>query len=99
MSKKKPKPRNRPVSAQEVQQGITKTSDRVFFDEWTILFTIMRDKWGWGGKRLQRIWDMCNAVCADIGAGKAKFTDILEEMRALTGIHFEQWKPPYCSNA
>ena len=91
---KKTKPKNRPVSAKEVEQGITHTSDRVFYDEWTILFTIMRDKWGWGGKRLRRVWDMCDDVCNDIGKGKIKFDDILHEIKTLTGIQFPNWKAP-----
>lgn len=94
MSKKKLKPRNRPVSAKEKQQAVAETADKVIFDEWTILFTIMRDKWGWGGKRLWRIWDMCEDICNGIKDEKIDFEEILSNMRKITGIKFENWKKP-----
>ena len=73
MQKKKVNPRRRPATLAEAQDfAITAT--------WAIFYTVMRDKEGYGYKRLRRVWDEVNYLSDSIAKGYVNIKDLIGEL-------------------
>ena len=51
-----------------------------------ILFSVMRDKFGYGQKRLKRLYSAMEALSESIGAGYVKLTDLLTTLEEEANI-------------
>lgn len=97
MSRKKVNPRRVPISKSAVQKAKDDTTEAVTARTWSIFFTALRDKEGYGVKRLIRIWDAINEHCeviqrqTDAGAIK-RIISLTRTMSAYTGLQFPTWE-------
>ena len=55
--KKKVNPRRRPATQADVRKAKKEAQTFAINACWAILFSVMRDKEGYGTKRLRRLWD------------------------------------------
>lgn len=51
-----------------------------------IIFTVMRDKEGWGVKRLQRLWREVNNLSDSVAQGYVKISDLLAVLEEEANI-------------
>ena len=56
---------------------------------WAILFSVMRDKEGYGTKRLRRLWDEVNYLSESVSSGHVNIRDLAETLRDEAGITLE----------
>lgn len=56
---------------------------------WAILFSVMRDKEGYGAKRLRRLWDEVNYLSESVSSGRVNIRDLAETLRDEAGITLE----------
>ena len=56
---------------------------------WAILFSVMRDKEGYGTKRLRRLWDEVNYLSESVSSGRVNIRDLAETLRDEAGITLE----------
>lgn len=52
----------------------------------TICMLVLRDKFGFGRKRLDRLWEYCKHYTTEIGAGRLKFQDVAAALEEDYGI-------------
>lgn len=48
---------------------------------WAIFFTVMREKEGYGIKRLARLWDRVNELSEKISKGETSVDDLIKNLR------------------
>lgn len=53
---------------------------------WAIMFTVMRDKFGFGAVRLKRMWDEVNNLSDAISEGYVSVADLMETLESEAGI-------------
>ena len=85
---KKVNPRRRPATQAEVhkaKRNATAFAVRVAF---AIIFTVMRDKFGWGKKRLRQLWDYVEDLSESIKLGYVNVNDLLQTLEDEAGISF-----------
>lgn len=52
-----------------------------------IFLFVMREKFGWGEKRLTRLWTEIDSFAQDVASGQVKITDIFAVLRDEYGIN------------
>lgn len=86
---KKVNPRRRPATQADVKRA-KKEAQMVAIDAcWAILFSVMRDKEGYGQKRLRRLWDEVNYLSESVSSGRVNIQDLAETLRDEAGITLE----------
>ena len=87
--KKKVNPRRRPATQADVRKA-KKEAQMLAIDAcWAILFSVMRDKEGYGTKRLRRLWDEVNYLSESVSSGRVNIRDLAETLRDEAGITLE----------
>ena len=92
MSKQKRKkvPTHRlPVTQQDVKRAKRDATDFACTYVWAVMFTIMRDKFGWGPIRLKRLWDEVIKMSGSIREGYVKVDDLVKVLDEEAGITIE----------
>lgn len=89
MSKKKINPRRRPATQADVNRAKNDAASQSITYAWAIMFTSLRDKFGFGGIRLRRLWDAVNDLSDSIARGYVKVDDLVEALRDEAGITLE----------
>ena len=84
--KKKVNPNRRPATVADVEKAKKKAQSQAINIAWAIFFTVMRDKEGWGVKRLRRLWDEVNDLSDSISGGYVSVSDLMETLEAEAGI-------------
>ena len=87
--KKKVNPRYRPATQADVNKAKKQASDLAVQSCWAIMFTAMRDKYGWGHIRLKRLWDRCNEISQSIVQGYIDINDLITALRDEAGIELK----------
>lgn len=81
MSKnKKVNPRRRPASMQDVTRARRAAQEEAVVLAWALLFSALRDKEGFGPKRLRRVWDEVNYISDSIRKGYVKPRDLISAL-------------------
>lgn len=87
MSKKKrTNPNRRPATAADVAKAKQQAQSFAIASTWAIFFTVMRDKEGYGAKRLQRLWGEVGELSDSISAGYVSVTDLMKTLEDEAGI-------------
>ncbi len=84
--RKKVDPRCVPVSKHDVLKAKKEATDDAITYAWAILFTVMRDKFGWGPVRLNRLWAEVNNLSGSIIQGYVKIPDLVKVLDEEAGI-------------
>lgn len=89
MSKrKKVNPRRRPATAADVKKAKEQAQSFALDAAWAIFFTALRDKEGFGEKRLRRVWDEVNAISDSIQREYITVADLRRALKEEAGIVF-----------
>lgn len=86
MSQKKINPRRRPATAADVERATRQAQSFAMETVWAIFFTAMRDKEGYGVKRLQRVWAEAEALADGISQGYVNVQDLVKTLEEEAGI-------------
>ena len=84
--KKKPNPKKRPATVADVNRAKRQAKEEAINDTWAIFFTVMRDKEGYGVKRLVRLWDRVNELSDSIIKGYVSVEDLKKTLADEAGI-------------
>lgn len=87
--KKKVNPRHRPVSQADVEKAKKAAQKQAVDIVWAIFFTVMRDKEGYGAKRLKRVWHAVNELSDGISQGYVSVKDLMRTLEEEAGIILE----------
>ena len=88
MKKKRVNPRRKPATQADVEKAKRQAQDIAITSAWAIFFSVLRDKEGYGYKRLRRVWDEVNYLSDSIDKGYVKLDDLVNEL-AEYGITLE----------
>ena len=91
MSKKKTNPRNKPVTRADKQRAKQRITDEILEREWAILFTVLRDKEGFGIKRLRRLWEETERLCTETLKNPLNIEAIMQRLETDVGLSFDGW--------
>lgn len=86
MSRKKINPRRKPATQADVEKAKADAVEQSVTYAWAIMFTALRDKFGWGGVRLRRLWDRVNSLSESVSEGYIKVDDLVRTLRDEAGI-------------
>lgn len=86
--KKKVNPRRKPATQADVEKAKQQAQTHAINMVWAVFFTALRDKEGFGYKRLRRVWDEVNYLSDSIDKGYVKLDDLVNEL-AEYGITLE----------
>ena len=90
MSKKKRvNPRRRPATMADVAKAKREAQVRSINAAWAILLTALRDKEGYGYKRLRRVWDNVNKLSEEISEGRVSVQDLAQTLEDEAEITLE----------
>lgn len=88
--KKKTNPRNRPASQADIIKAKKQAQTQAMNITWAIFFSVMRDKEGYGKKRLRRIWNEVNELSDSIAKGYINVKDLMRALDEEAGILLEE---------
>lgn len=86
MTKKKTNPNKKPATMADVKKAKKMAQAEAVTIAIAIIFTVMRDKEGWGVKRLQRLWGEVNDLSDSVAQGYVKISDLLAVLEEEAGI-------------
>jgi hypothetical protein len=87
VKKQRVNPNRRPATVADVQRAKRDAQDEAIKMTWSIFFTVMRDKEGYGVKRLQRLWGEVNELSDSIAKGYVNVTDLRKALMEEAGIN------------
>lgn len=87
--RKKTNPRNRPASQADIIKAKKQAQTQAMNITWAIFFSVMRDKEGYGKKRLRRIWNEVNELSDSIAKGYVNVKDLMRALDEEAGILLE----------
>lgn len=85
-NKKKINPRRKPVNMADVNKAKSEAVSEAIETAWAIFFTVMRDKEGYGVKRLQRLWGRVNDLSDSISKGYVNVSELKHTLKEEDGI-------------
>lgn len=83
---KKVNPRKRLATQADVNRAKREAQEYAVVCAWAIFFTVMRDKEGYGIKRLVRLWERVNELSDSITQGYVSVEDLRKTLEDETGI-------------
>lgn len=89
VGRKKTPPRRRPATLADVEKAKKQAQSEAVKYAWAIMFSVMRDKEGWGIVRLKRLWDEVEDLSDSIGKGYVSVQDLLETLEEEIGAVLE----------
>lgn len=87
--KKKKNPNNRPASVADVLKAKKDAQSKAINITWAIFFSVMRDKEGWGRKRLSRLWSEVEDLSDSISKGYVSVKDLMDTLYDEAGINLK----------
>lgn len=81
MKKKKVNPRRIPATKADVEKAKRQAQEYAINSVWAVFFTALRDKEGFGYKRLRRVWDEVNYISDSIDKGYIDVKDLVNELK------------------
>lgn len=94
MAKKRKRKRTPPsrkvATMKDVNSARNRGRDEAVLTAWAIIFTVMRDKHGWGARvRLPRLWNEVNELSDSIAKGYVKLEDLIKALEEACGLILE----------
>ena len=93
-TKKKGKAPN--IPAWQVRKMIDKAKKEAVGDAiecaWAIMFTALRDKFGWTNEQLKELWDKINSLSESVNLGYVNVTDLAHTLKEEAGIRLVETK-------
>lgn len=86
MKKQRVNPNRRLATMADVQRAKRDAQDEAVKLAWTIFFTVMRDKEGYGIKRLKRLWGEVEYLSDSIAKGYVNLEELHKVLRDEGGI-------------
>lgn len=83
---KKVNPRRRPASQADVKRAKSAARNEALTGSWVILLTALRDKEGYGPKRMRRVLDEVNYLIDSINQGFINVNDLRQALEDEAGI-------------
>lgn len=87
--RKKTSPQHLPASKKDVDKAKKQATDFAVTYVWAVMFSIMRDKFGWGPVRLMRLWNETQKMADSITEGYVKLDDLVKTLKEEAGIVLE----------
>ena len=84
---KKKNPRRYAATLADVQKAKRDACDLAIDHAFAIFFTVMRDKEGWGNKRLQRLWNEVCDLSDSVSRGYVSVNDLLQTLEEESHIY------------
>lgn len=84
-SKRTP-PRRRPATQQDVERAKREATEFAATYVWAVMFSTLRDKFGWGPVRLMRLWTDVLSLADSITEGYVKIDDLVHTLKEESGI-------------
>lgn len=88
--RKKTNPRSRPASQADIIKAKKQAQTQAMNITWAIFFSVMRDKEGYGKKRLRRVWNGVNELSDSISKGYVNVKDLMKTLADEAGIYLEE---------
>lgn len=85
MSTKNP---NELVPRKQLDRERKRIRDEAVKYAFVVIFTVMHDKYGWGGIRLKRLYEQIDYVADSVCKGYIKLDDMARELETQMGIKF-----------
>lgn len=85
-------PQRIPVSKQDLDRTQKKATSFAITYCWAVMFSVMRDKFGWGPVRLMRLWQETIGMSESIREGYVKIDDLVKTLEEESGIVLEDFK-------
>lgn len=79
-------PRRKPASQADVKKAADKAKNEAVATACAIFMFVMREKFGWGEKRLTRLWNEVNSLAVQVSNGEVKVAEIEAVLRDEYGI-------------
>lgn len=89
MAQKRVNPRRRPATLADVEKARKQAQSEAVKYAWAIMFSVLRDKEGWGVVRLKRLWDEVEDLSDSIEKGYVSVQDLLETLEEEIGAVLE----------
>ena len=89
MAKKKVNPKRIPVTQADINKIKREVQLKAINYAWSIFFTVMVDKEGYGKVRLKRIWQEVSNLSDSIAKGYVKVEDLMKTLNDEMGIVLE----------
>jgi hypothetical protein len=86
---KKINPRRRPATQADINKAKKDAQIKAINYTWAIFFTVMRDKEGYGRKRLKRLWREVSDLSDSIAKGYVSVNDLMRTLDEEMGIVLE----------
>ena len=86
MSKKKTNPRRIPATMADIKKAKQDAIEEAVGSALAIFLTVMRDKEGWGIKRLQRLWGEIGDLSDSLSLGYVDIKDLKRTLAEEAGI-------------
>ena len=83
MSQKKKNPKNFPATPDEVEQQYNAGVSAGTNEGLMIYMTILRDKTGYGWKRLKRVWDCSRRLCDLVSVGMVSLPELAQRVEKI----------------
>lgn len=83
---KKVNPCRRPASQADVERAKAAAIDEAITAAWAILFTVLRDKWGFENEALQLLWRDVDYQSESINQGYVNVNDLRQALEDEAGI-------------
>lgn len=87
--KKKMNPKKKPVNYADVIKAKKDAENKAIEAVWAIFFSVMKDKEGWGKKRLSRLWSEVNDLSDSIVKGYVSVSDLKHALKIESNIVLE----------
>lgn len=84
--RKRVNPSRVPVTLADIKKAKIEAQNTAVTFAWAILFSVLRDKEGWGRKRLSRLWDEVNDLSDSVSKGYVSIYDLMKTLEEEAGI-------------
>lgn len=84
---KKKNPRRYAATLADVKKAKRDACNLAVDHAFAIFFTVMRDKEGWGNKRLKRLWEEVSDLSDSISRGYVSVSDLLQTLEEESQIY------------
>lgn len=85
--KKKVNPRRRPATQADIIRAKKEAQVNAVETMWAIMFTVLRDKFGWETEQLKKMWGDIEDLSDSIKHGYVSVPDLMQTLEEEAGIH------------
>ncbi len=85
--KKKVNPRRHTVTQADVNRAKKEAQVNAVKAAWAIMFSVLRDKFGWDVEQLQKMWDEVEDLSDSVTQGYVSVADMMQTLEEEAGIH------------